>query len=149
MAFTETVPDDLSEVRGRYVHWDGGPETMGPVLVDLVRRDGFDVARRTVTDDNPGWSSVTGEDEPELVSDDGRFVAVPGYGVAYTTTVMNFGGIPDYQQARDDEWYTLFTAEDAGTEFFHVVTPETVFSYEVGGSGKAVSEYSVYAAEIV
>lgn len=72
--------------RGRYVHWDGYPTGVGQALLNIVRRDGLDKAREVLTREHFGWSSVTGEgsDLAATTTDDGRFVIVPGYGLAYS-----------------------------------------------------------------
>lgn len=107
--------------RGRYCHWDGYPSHQGQALSAIVARDGLAVAAKTLVEDNYGWSSVDADQpditgvaprerqigegwSPETIAQqftpdgiygDGRFVNMPGYGVAYTTT----GG-----QSKPDDW---------------------------------------------
>lgn len=110
----------VSGWKGRYVHWDGSPDTRLPILLAMVQRDGVEKVRRTiVTGKHYGWSSLD-ENTPETfdvcdhaalsdwvathgrypVTDpgrgDGRFYCVGGYGVAYAAP----------QQVKESEWYT-------------------------------------------
>ena len=81
------IPEGKTGFRGRYAHWDGYPNGVGRALRSIVLRDGMETAIRTLLVDNYGWSTVDAahyQEVPEYM-DDGRFVAVPGYGVAYTT----------------------------------------------------------------
>lgn len=77
---------------GRYVHFDGYPDTAGVKLINLIRRDGVDNALSVLIDEHKyGWSSIDPDnsgsftaEELSIGYDDGRFEAVEGYGVAYT-----------------------------------------------------------------
>ena len=77
---------------GRYVHFDGYPDTVGVNLIKIIRRDGVDDALSVLIDEHKyGWSSIDPDnhsfftaDEMSIGYDDGRFEAVEGYGVAYT-----------------------------------------------------------------
>lgn len=104
--------------KGRYVHWDGYPEGVGRALAKIVQRDGYDTAVKVLTQDHYGWSSVTGEEHQELTLGytDGRFEAVPGYGIAYTTK----GG-----QSSPDGWI-FRSGDDWGTEYAYVLHPDSI-----------------------
>lgn len=93
------IPEGKTGWRGRYCHWDGYPSGVGAALRSIVLRDGMETAIRTLIIDHYGWSSVNAHAEQTLDSatDDGRFVPVPGYGIAYTTK--------DNQSSPDD-WHT-------------------------------------------
>lgn len=121
------VPTADGGWKGRYVHWDGYPEGVGSALAKIVQRDGYDTAVRVLTQDHYGWSSVTGEEHQELTLGytDGRFEAVPGYGVAYTTK----GG-----QSSPDEWITS-DGDPGWTEYAYVLHPDSVRVLENTDSG--------------
>lgn len=104
--------------RGRYVHWDGYPEGVGEAVAEIVRRDGADTAVRMITEHHYGWSTLTGAAAPALdaSSTDGRFVAVPGYGIAYTT---------EQGQSSPDEWIDNEDA-DAWCEWAYAITPTVI-----------------------
>lgn len=72
--------------RGRYVHSDGYPTSRGPTLWALIKRDGTQKVLKTIVDEHYGWSSLNLRDNvlSPGYNDDGRFVVVPGYGIAYT-----------------------------------------------------------------
>ena len=104
--------------KGRYCHWDGYPEGVGAAVQAIVERDGVEKAIKTLTEDHYGWSSVDVSEAPVLGPgyDDGRFVAVPGYGIAYTT---------ERGQSRPNDWITDQTAGDSWCEYVHIIDPET------------------------
>ena len=52
-----SVPDG-DGWKGRYVHWDGYPTGVGQSLIEIVMRDGIEVARRTIVDEHVYWSSI-------------------------------------------------------------------------------------------
>lgn len=101
--------------RGRYVHWDGYPSGVGHAVLDIVRQHGVDTATRVLVTDHYGWSSVNGQDKQELGLGytDGRFQAVPGYGIAYTT---------EQGQSSPDDYITP-DGDDWGTEWAYVIGP--------------------------
>lgn len=43
---------------GRYCHWDGYPDGVGQTLINIVRRDGVEKARKVLIDDHHYWSSI-------------------------------------------------------------------------------------------
>jgi hypothetical protein len=98
--------------KGRYVHWDGYPDGVGRAVRQIIERDGREKALEVLLEDHYGWSTVDGEEEQDLGigREDGRFVAVPGYGVAYTT---------EQNQSSPDEWVTYLG--DWGTEYIYIV----------------------------
>lgn len=112
------VRNENGQVKGRSVHWDGSD--VGDAVRRIIARDGVEKAVRTLIFDHYGWSSVDGEDEQTLGKfyDDGRFVAVPGYGIAYTTKEG---------QSSPDRWVLGL---DTSIEYFHVIEDDgTVTTY--------------------
>lgn len=96
--------------RGRYVHWDGYPAHMAPILTDMVRRDGLSKVILTLLESFHGWSSLSATQvdesgEPDFDSD--YFVSVERFGTAY--------------KDEPDEWHTPDTK--AWTEWAYVLTP--------------------------
>ena len=116
--------------RGRYVHSDGYPTGVLDKLAKLIARDGYDVATRTLLDDNYGWSALYDTQPARLPAGhpygkDKRFRAVKGDGVAYTDTVVDMGpGQRDYQQTTAEEWGT--PENDMDADWVYVVTPGAV-----------------------
>jgi hypothetical protein len=103
--------------RGRYKHSDGYPSGTLPDLLALVKRDGAAKVVQTLTVDHYGWSALYTEQEPPEYSvntlEDERFEWVPGYGIAYTDTVIEgFRGEP-YQQVTADEWLGYGPGDDS------------------------------------
>lgn len=98
---------------GRYCHWDGYPSHQGAVIWHIVQRDGVEAAVKTFVDDNFYWSNLNpfqkAGELPEF-SDDGRFEAVAGYGVA-----------GNENQANPDEWYTSEDYKDSWCEYVYVI----------------------------
>ena len=103
--------------RGRYVHWDGYPEGVGQAVKEIIARDGREKAIQTLMVDNYGWSAVNAQDEQDLGLGytDGRFRAVPGYGVAYTT---------EQNQSHSEEWYGPEDLEGSWIEYVHIIEPD-------------------------
>jgi hypothetical protein len=119
------IPDAEHGWRGRYSHWDGSPSGVGEALRQIVNRDGYTTAVRTLTEEHYGWSSVHPDhfattEQLGVGYTDGRFASVPGYGVAYTTA---------QGQSSPDDWITP-DGDDWGTEW----------AYLLGEGGMAVFE---------
>lgn len=121
------VPLKSGGWKGRYVHWDGYPEGVGRALAQIVQRDGYETAVKTLTQDHYGWSSLDPNAGAELDPGytDGRFAAVEAYGVAYTT---------EQGQSSPDEWITP-EGDDWGTEWAYVLHPDSIRVLERVGSG--------------
>jgi hypothetical protein len=124
--------------KGRYCHWDGYPSHQAETLQRLVARDGLQKTQKTLVFDYYGWSNLEHEQpditfvEPErrrlgavptaanIAYDfgpdgsygDGRFVNVPGYGVAYTT---------QDGQSSEGDWIT-HDSDNRGTEWAYVLS---------------------------
>ena len=160
--------------RGRYVHSDGYPSGVGVTLLKLVERDGLEQVIKTLTQDHYGWSHLSSTQpditgikppteldfgacgSPEFVAHqfspkgsngDGRFANVPGYGVAYTDTVLSGGHWgTHYQQATEDEWHTSESWTDSDCEWAYVLTSAGIHVYENNGSpgGKHYSKVVPY-----
>ena len=112
------VRNETGGWKGRYCHWEGYPEGVGDAVRDIVKRDGVEKAIKTLTEDHYGWSSVDGDERQELDRwyNDGRFVAVPGYGIAYTTKDG---------QSDPDEWISSEDADSLVCEYVHLIDPES------------------------
>ena len=66
-----------------YTHWDGYPEWMMPALVEIVQRDGYDTAIRTLITESPdGWSQINPQFAASQDTIEG-FEIVEGYGTRY------------------------------------------------------------------
>lgn len=150
---------------GKYVHCDGYPKGMIPVLRALVARDGLDEVLKNVVEDGNGWSFL----RPEQVDishirvphnatwrtydyaspkqqalafrdsySDGRFINVPGYGVSYTS-----------EQAGPDPWYDSETGADSDAAFAYILTKTGIRSYVNGGmaEGSVWEETGVFPFE--
>lgn len=111
--------------RGRYIHWDGYPEGVGTVLHGIIKRDGRDLAVKTLTEDHRGWSSLTAEPAPDNSGlGDERSVAVPGYGVAYS------------DDEQPDEWITDVSIHESWCEFAYVIQKDgSIKPYSIQSSG--------------
>ena len=102
---------------GRYVHWDGGPARRLPILQELVKRDGIVPVIDTIVRNNYGWSHLDPEQTHELEGyhTDKRFIAQPGYGVAYTL-----------EQAGGEQMETDQTADPVWIEYVYILGPRTL-----------------------
>ena len=120
---------------GRYVHWDGSPDSRVPVLLDLIARDGIDRVRQTIVSDNYGWSHLHPEQGPEIAESwyqDGRFIAVPGYGLAYTR-----------EQADADPDYTDTTSDPVWIEYAYVLGTRTMTVLEGTGDKPGTGAFTL------
>ena len=125
--------------RGRYVHSDGYPTHMGRELFVMVQRYSLETVIDVLTQQHYGWSYLDAEQPdiagvtpnrdakygtPEYLASqfsgdsgqrgsysDGRFVNVPNYGIAYTTTDGQSGS-EDWFMPDPDNW----------TEWVYVLT---------------------------
>lgn len=96
------------DFKGRYIHWDGYPGGVGEQLLAIVKRDGAARAVQVLTEENYGWSNLDSDKEHGALTaglDDGRFVIVKGYGIAYTT-VQNQSSADDWITSGSDDWGT-------------------------------------------
>jgi hypothetical protein len=114
------IPEGKTGFRGRYCHWDGYPQGVGHALRSIVLRDGMEEAIRTLIIDNYGWSTVNAGAKQALdtTNDDGRFVPVPGYGIAYTTKDG---------QSSPDSWLTR--KEESWCEWAYVLHSDRIDVY--------------------
>jgi catechol 2,3-dioxygenase-like lactoylglutathione lyase family enzyme len=116
--------------RGRYVHWDGYPSGVGQALWEIGNTEQFRDDRAPMfallTQDHAGWSTITGEDSPKLGLgyDDGRFVAVPGIGVGYTSANI------------DDDYWIEADGDNGGAEWCYVMTPAGIHVLEGRRNGE-------------
>jgi len=98
---------------GRYAHWDGYPSHQAACIWNIVQRDGFETAVKTLVDDNFYWSSLnplTKDGELPDGYNDGRFTTVVGYGVAGTT-----------EQGSLDEWLTSENYKESWCEYVYII----------------------------
>jgi len=102
---------------GRYVHWDGSPDSRVPILLKMVKRDGIVPVIDTIVRNNYGWSHLDPDQTHELdgYHTDGRFLARPGYGVAYTR-----------EQAGGEQMETDTTADPLWIEYVYILGPRTL-----------------------
>lgn len=109
--------------RGRYVHYDGGPETLRPTLYALMVRDGYDTATATLTGVRWGWREVTGAEVVTLREHDDpeRVAVVPRYGVEYVDL-----GTPEWWITPDPH-----DLRDALVEWVYLLTPDGIATWSV------------------
>lgn len=101
---------------GRYVHWDGAPETRLPILQRMVSRDGVTRVREVLLHENTSWSSLC-DTQTQLgeYDDEERMTCVANYGVAHTD-------LPS-----DDEWeFTKESPEFAWAEYLYILGDESI-----------------------
>lgn len=113
------------EFKGRYVHFDGYPDGVGAALRKIIDREGVARALRVITEENYGWSSLDGSENPTLERGyhDGRFKAIPGYGIAYTEVDG---------QSDPSQW--IENVGEWGTEYIYIIMPDgTVVGYDDEG----------------
>lgn len=113
--------NDGTGFRGRYVHWDGYPAGVGQAVADIVRRDGYSATIHTLIVEHSAWSSVTGNDDPDLTGKSVMPGYVPGYGVA------NDG---------DTEWWVSNEDNDSDCQYAYAIlaTVILVWQHPLGGS---------------
>lgn len=95
-SFIGTVNSE-GRFRGRYVHSDGYPSGLVPVLTELIARaDGsLSYVLKVITKDHPGWSYIHPVYAENFLDDRGELVN--GFGLAYTV---------ESGQASWNEWLT-------------------------------------------
>lgn len=99
---------------GRYVHWDGYPAGVGRAVANIVKRDGTELAVKTLTEDYTEWSQVTGDDDPASTGP----IIVKGYGIAY-----------------DDQDETYWYDENSrGPEWAYAITTESIVVWRWSGA---------------
>lgn len=105
--------------RGKYVHWDGYPTWMGRNLHALVAEHGLAEVQRVLVYESAGFSCVDPrKTELETFERDGRFMVIPGYGVAFN---------PASEQGNAEDWITPFATDGSqrdgwGTEWAYVLS---------------------------
>lgn len=117
---------------GRYVHSDGYPEARVPILTYLIERDGLDEVISNLIEDNYGWSYLDENQDRTMhqMYRDGRFIARPGYGLAYT-----------YEQAGSDRWLTNNTADALWIEWVYILNAtqiDILMAVPVEGTGDLI-----------
>lgn len=110
--------------QGRYVHWDGAPESLGRTLWQLLRRHGLPRVVEVVTEEHYGWSSLNGR---ALQEERGAgFQSVPGWGVAYT---VEHGVTPE-------SWLGPEDLAPAWIEWVYVLTHDGILTLAVDPEGR-------------
>ena len=107
--------------RGRYCHWDGYPRHNASAIFHLVQRDGLEVARKTLIDDNFYWSSINPFTEYGKDTGDACFQYVPGYGKAGTIL-----------QSDPDEWWTPNDLDSAWIEWVYIMADDGLMILDAG-----------------
>lgn len=118
-----------SGLKGVYVHWDGYPQGRLPVLHEMIRRDGVSKTVSTIVASPSGWSHLNPLQGSELepMYDDGRFIAVPGYGVKYNDQPVEFHGREIIQG--DTEYRTPEMSQDVFIEFMYVIEEDGTITW--------------------
>lgn len=113
-------------LKGVYVHWDGYPDGRLPVLKALIERDGVETVIKTILGKPSGWSSLSQHQEPDDLGfgmDDGRFLAIPGYGVQYNDQPVkaSYSSTPVVQG--NEQYWTPdeHTADEVFIEYIYII----------------------------
>lgn len=119
--------------RGRYVHWDGSPNTRVLQLQLLVARDGVEMVRDTIVHKHLSWSTInpaeSSQKEKPLeewrtewrTEDEPRFALVEGYGIVHN----------DIEQSEADKWMFSCTDLDfAWAEYLYILGDSTIIVCE-------------------
>lgn len=124
--------DGLENVRQTLIHDHAGWSILRPHAVKITRKMIAD-AKRAARAAGLDWrfgGAVHDYTSPEYqawywdrMCDDGRYINVPGYGVAYSTTQIELWGEP-YQQASEDDWITPDIDDD--TEWRYVLANDSL-----------------------
>ena len=107
--------------QGRYCHWDGYPQNNAGAIWYMVKRDGLEVARKTLVDDNFYWSSLDPFADKVPYDGDSRFFLVPGYGIA-----------GNEEQSSPDEWWTPENLGDSWIEWVYILADEGLMVLDGG-----------------
>lgn len=101
------IPGDIVW-KGRYAHWDGYPTHMGKQLWAIIKRDGLDVARKTLTEVNTEWSGINAF---TVLTINGEDLVIPGYGLTYKDASTEW-----WFSTKTNEWKGMFVyvLEDEG-----------------------------------
>lgn len=96
--------DAEGHFRGRYVMNSGYPTWRGPMLARLLAKHGLTKLLKVTTEKHYAWSTLAVDqttERPDWVGKDRRYRAVPGFGIAWTTTKTRFA--PEGQTG-PEEW---------------------------------------------
>lgn len=135
--------------KGRYVHSDGYPSGMGPVLRALVQRDGWERVGEVICVEHAGWSNlnpsqpdITGVKLPKLKKGEHhRFDYGTAEYVAYTFSPNGghgdgrFDNVPDYGisyniasgQVDEEDWITPDNCGGYDVAWLYVIGPTGLF----------------------
>ena len=106
---------------GRYVHWDGSPNTRVLQLQLLVAEHGVEEVRDTIIREHLSWSSIDTNATSIDADDLPRFVAVNGYGIAHS----------DIDLSEADKWLFRHTdTEFAGSEYLYILADKCIIVCE-------------------
>lgn len=107
------------EWEGRYVHWDGYPTSMIPVLEEIIARDGFATASRVLIDEHFSWSSINPGTNLEQVE-------------SHIVPLLNYGRY--YNDSDNSPFITKWNElKECGAEYFYIMTPWDISCYDVYG----------------
>ena len=125
----EPVGKEGKAFRGRPLHWDGYPTWAGRIIHAIVKRDGVEKARQVLLHDNTYWSDIDTDNDGTRRphSDDDRFSAVKGYGIAGPG-----------QGVGQDDWITTNTDWWGGV-YAYVIGDTALLIYTSGRPDKVVA----------
>lgn len=120
--------------RAVYVHWDGYPDNMVPVLLRLVNEvyaGDYEAAVRYLVDEHPqGWSSLNGSGRPNNVRDSHAQMAAA---IDAGNPVPDRGDTDEHYAP--DEGEAILTSAGAGIEWLYLLAAEGIRIFKVGGVG--------------
>ena len=96
--------------KGRYAHWDGYPAHQGKSIWEIVQRDGYEKAVKTLVDDHFYWSSIKPW-QPNEEPEESRWEIVEGYGIA-----------GNEEQGDPNEWYTPANYQNSWVDWVYIIS---------------------------
>lgn len=129
-------------IKGVYVHSDGypeGPSGMLNTLGALIARDSVDKVITKIVGKPNGWSSLDQNQTRENLNQmykDGRFLAIPGYGVQFSAKLVKIGGKP-YRQALTE----YRKPGDGGEAYFYLIKRDGSIDWVEGDWPREIKHY--------
>ena len=124
--------------KGVYVHWDGYPEHMVPMLYELLRRDGYEHVCKVLVDEHPnGWSLINAFQEDEE----------PDKWAPHIHVLKYWGRF--YQEDIVDRFFeTLSEARESMCEYAYIISandgePVTIHPYDLMDSLNTIDKVEV------
>lgn len=135
---TRCVIASVKDGKGVYVHYDGDPSYIVPILQKIIARDGVDRATETILKGKNGWSFLSFD-----YSDHGqRYVNVKGYG-AMCRSDGSDGDMQYWTPQDSDKWklleYIYVIREDGGVSFAKYAVPSSSMHWNHSGSNLPAS----------